>query len=325
MNYTTVDRIFSKFTRELKGTDFNESDVIEMIGEALEFLKVEQVQEQAVAFIEVKNHEASMPDGFQMVLQVARNNYWEKEKDDCTPCKTLKKIQDEPEQEVSEDDCDFCKTTVLMTDCNGFIINSGDIVDYRPQFDMKLYYDYWTHSNYYKRNFSPVRLANNTFYNTIVCKQRVDDGCRDCTDEYTIVGTVDKKLRFSFKDGQIALSYLKNAIDENTGYPLVPDQISYITAITYYIKWKLAEWYVWNGRAGYANIAEKSQERWEHYVKQAKNFAKIPKSIDDYQDLLEQSFYLIPNHKKYYGYFGSIGRSQRLGFNDHNINDRTWM
>jgi len=292
MNYTTVNRIFSKFSRDLKGTDLNESDTIEMIGEALEFLQVEQVQEQAVAFIEVKNHEANLPDGFHMVLQIARNNYWEKEKDKCTPCNVLKEIQCSdstiPEPGSPCDVPDPCEPRILMTDCKGFIISNGDIINYRPEFDMKLNYQYWKDSGYYKRNYTPVRLANGTFYNTIVCKQKVDDYCNDCTDQYTIVGTVDKKLRFSFKDGQIALSYLRNTIDEETGYPLVPDQISYITAITYYIKWKVAEWYTWNGRQGYANIAEKAQERWEHYAKQAKNYAKMPKSIDDYQDLLNR-------------------------------------
>lgn len=323
LKYTTVDRIFSKFNRDLRGTDLNESDVIEWIGESLEFLRVPQIQEQAVAFIEVRNHEANVPDGFHMVLQIARNNHWIK--DTCTPCNIIKQIEQTeipPSPGLCDEDDPCNSNKILVTDCKGFIISNGDIINYRPEFDMKLNYQYWRDSGYYKRNYSPVRLANSTFYNTIVCKERVDD-CIGCTDEYTIVGTIDKKLRFSFKDGQIALSYLKNAIDEQTGYPLVPDEISTISAITYYVKWKLAEWYTWNGRQGYANIAEKAQERWEHYVKQAKNYAKMPKSIDDYQDLLEQTHYLIPNHKKYYNYFGNLGRSQQLRFND-NINERTW-
>ena len=54
MTYTTVDRVLSKFHRDLRGAEINESDAIEWIGEALGFLQVYQVQEEAVAFLEVK-------------------------------------------------------------------------------------------------------------------------------------------------------------------------------------------------------------------------------------------------------------------------------
>lgn len=309
LQYTTVNRIIAKLHRDISGTDMNESNLIEWIGEALEFLKVPQIQDQAIAFIEVKNHHAEIPKGFQMVLQIARNNYWEEKK--CSPCEIIKDINQESENECVE--CNTCKE-ILVTNCNGFILDGQDIVDYKPQFDLKLNYQYWKNSSYYKRQYTPVRLANHTLFNSIVCKEKVDD-CIGCIDEYTIVGTTEKIIRCSFENGQIAMSYLKNAIDEETGYPLVPDQISYITAISYYIKWKIAEWYSWSGRDGFEQKADKAQQNWTHYVKQAKNWAKMPKSIDDYQDLLEQTHYLIPNHKKYYGFFGNLGKSQELNFN----------
>lgn len=319
MEYTSVNRIFSKFHRDLRGTDINESDVVEWIGESLEFLQVAQIQDQAIAFIEVKNHHANLPQGFQMVLQIARNNHWTKEDKNCTPSTVIESLNT-PTDEVTPG-CSSCGEYILTTDCNGFIISDGDIIDYRPEFDLKLNYQYWKDSGYYRRNYTPIRLANHTLFNSIVCKEKVDE-CIGCTDEYTIVGTTERRLRFSFEEGHIAMAYLKNAIDEETGYPLVPDQISYITAITYYIKWKIAEWFSWNGRAGYAQQAQIAQERWEHYAKQAKNWAKMPKSIDDYQDLLEQTHYLIPNHKKYFGYFGNLGKSQELNFNTNRDNNR---
>ena len=57
IQYTTVDRIFNKLYRDLRETSLNESDVIEWIGEALDFLKVAENQEEAIAFLEVKNHQ----------------------------------------------------------------------------------------------------------------------------------------------------------------------------------------------------------------------------------------------------------------------------
>ncbi len=311
LQYTTIDRILSKFHRDLRGTDVNESNVVEWIGEALEFLKVQQIQDQAIAFIEVNNHHAEIPEGFQMVLQIARNNKWVKEeKDKCTPCNTIINIQ-QPQEECEE--CNSCND-VLVTDCNGFIIEDNEIVDYKPQFDLKFEYQYWKNSDYYKRNYSPVRLSNHSLFNSIVCKEKIDE-CLECTDEYTIVGTTEKRLRFSFQDGQIAMAYLKNAIDETTGYPLVPDEVSYITAITYYIQWKIAQMFDWSGREGFARISQDKERLWLKYARQSKNKAKMPKSIDDFQDLLEQTHYLIPNHKKYYGYFGNLGKSQQLRFN----------
>ena len=60
-SFTTVDRILAKLSRELSETDFNEQDVIEMIGEALDFLKVHAVLEPVVSFIEVKDYECPVP------------------------------------------------------------------------------------------------------------------------------------------------------------------------------------------------------------------------------------------------------------------------
>ena len=76
IQFTTVDRVLAKIHRDLKGINLNESDAIEWIGEALDFLKVPQIQEEAVLFSEVKNHHVELPYGFHMILQVARNRHW---------------------------------------------------------------------------------------------------------------------------------------------------------------------------------------------------------------------------------------------------------
>lgn len=326
LQYTSVNRVLAKVHRDLKGTEVNESDAIEWIGEALEFLKVPQVQEQAVAFMEVRNYEADLPDGFQMILQVARDNNWTPEtKDDC--CIPMETIEEVTEQ--STDDCTDCFTQPV--DCNGRPLFDDACPSYIPHFDMQWQYIPWTSCSYYKENFTPVRLANHTFFNTIVCKEKHDtpyQGNQDVydhplknnflgqQDEYTIVGSVDKKLRFSFKEGYVALAYIRNAIDRETGYPLVPDNVSYVTAITYYLKWKMAEMYAWNGREGYEGKADKAEQKWLKYARQGKNYMKMPKSIDQFQNLLEQSHYLIPRHRRYYGYFGNLGREEERKFND---------
>jgi hypothetical protein len=298
------------------------SDLIEWIGEALDFLKVASIQEQAVAFLEVKDYQADMPQHFHAVLQIARNNYWSPEtKEECNPCAIVTGVTNTssddtiPETMLTTDDCGCgCKEVPVITDCRGFIYKNGLVIDYQQKFDVSWDYPYWTSSHYYKRNFTPVRLANNTLFNSLVCKEVIDP-CIGCTDEYTIVGSIEKKLRFSFKEGQVALAYLKNSVDLETGYPLVPDQISYITAITYYIQWKVAQMLAWNGREGFGTLSMDKERLWLKYAAQAKSFAKMPKGIDDHQDLLEQSHYLIPDHKKYYSYFGNLGKSEQIHYN----------
>lgn len=312
LQFTTVDRVIAKFHRDIRGTEISESDLIEWIGEALEFLKVPQVQEQALAFLEVENHHVDIPDGFQMVIQIARNNKWTKEnKEGCNVCPKdiIQEIEEEP-----LDDCKSCNNNYVITDCQGQLIGDYEFAYYRPKFDLKWEYNPFYNSTYYRSNYTPVRLADSTLYDSIVCKEKDKSIYFGNEDEYTIVGTTDKRLRFSFKDGFVVMAYIRNAVDEKTGYPLVPDNISYITAITYYIKWKIAEWYQWNGREGFAQLAGDNERKWLKYARQSKNWAKMPKSLDDFQDLLEQTHQLVPRHKRYYGFFGKVKRPQKLSY-----------
>lgn len=297
LQFTTVDRVFSKLYRDIKGTDLNETDVIEWIGEALDHLKVAQTQEQSVIFLDVKNHHADLPRGFQMVLQIARDNQYDNLDDDFASI-----IVSSLTQEVTNvEECEWCKLLEGPT-------------DYSVQMDLSMGYTFWVKSNVYKRRFTPVRLANSTLFNTLVCEEKTLEFTR-CEDEYTIVGDECKKLRFSFPDGRVALSYLKTRLDRETGYPLIPDEVSHITAITYYVKWKIAEWYQWNRREGFDSITQDNERKWIKYSRQAKNSAKMPKSLDDFQDLLEQTHKLIPKHRTYYGFFGNLGKEQKLNHN----------
>jgi hypothetical protein len=297
INYVSIDRVFSKINRDLKGTDTNETDVIEWIGEALEFLKVPQVLVEDVSFLNVVDYHTEVPDNLHMITQIARNNIF----DSAGPC-------------VCTVPCD-CPTEAIpevdpCAEVDPCVVPTG--------IDLGLWtYEIWTSSPEYLRNYSPVRLATGTFFNSIVCKEKDESLYLTCSDEYTIVGELDKRLRYNFIEGQVAVSYLRNTVDES-GYPLIPDNISYITAIVYYIKWKIAEWYEWSGRDGWAAKAEKAEQRWLKYVRQAKNFMKMPKTLDEHQNLLEQTHYLIPNHKRYYEYFGNLGKANQRNFNTLN-------
>lgn len=321
-NYTSVDRIFAKFSRDLRGTDLHESDIIEWIGEALEFLKLPEIQEEAVAFLEIKNYQAELPQGFQSMIQVARNNRWTSSDPTC--------IKDIVSCDIDNTEtvdfkclCQMNFDNMVFTDCEGNIINKEyDVAYYRPKFDLKWEYELWTGSRYYQTHYSPVRLANSSFFNTVVCRENNPNLKRlynSTSDEYTLIeGYPTRQIRVNFREGQIAISYLRNAIDEKTGYPLIPDSIEHITAIGYYIKWKMSERLRWNGREGFATEAQDAEAKWLKYVRQAINKTKMPSGIDQYQNLMEQSLYLIPRTRKYYGFFGNLGREESRRFNNLN-------
>ena len=75
-NYTTVDTIFAKFNRDMKDHNISEGDILEWTGEVLGVMKIAEIQEESLAFMEVTDYSAPIPEGFQKVIQLARNNNW---------------------------------------------------------------------------------------------------------------------------------------------------------------------------------------------------------------------------------------------------------
>ncbi len=330
INYVSIDRVFAKLGRDLKGTELNEGDVIEWIGEALDHLKVPQVLEEKVLFLKVQDYHAEMPSNLHMITQIAKKNDYPSFYQEAT-CNTCHKPLEKNvgcgcgAEEVLEP-TPF--STVCPPDLKNFsgmpdeyveaIINSEEVIDEGcheiTPIDLDWTYTIWTSSNFYRNSFSPVRLSTGTFFNSLVCKEKDDTLYNTCDYEYNIVGTIEKKLRFNFIEGEIAISYLRNTLDKETGYPLIPDNISYVTAVSFYVKWQIASMNAWSGREGWEGKADKAEAKWIKYARQAKNFMKMPKTIDEHQNLLEQSHYLIPNHKKYYNYFGNLGKHEMRRF-----------
>ena len=320
--YTTVDTIFAKFSRDLRGNEVNEADMVEWIGEALSFMKVAEIQEEAVAFIEVADYKAELPCGFQSVIQVARNNNWVKNENESCVCPSNVLINSITTQEVIVDNTLPPEPLDQpIVDCEGNIIGEYEMAYYRPYFDLKYEYYGWNSSRYFKENYTPIRLANHSFFNTMVATEQ-DEAIKEIynsntTDEYTLAGGFPNyALRFSFKEGSIALSYLRTVIDAETGYPVIPDNILFISAITYYVKWKISERFRWEGREGSAQESRDAEEHWLKYVRQAINHIKMPHGVDQYQNIMENSLYLIPRTRKYYGFFGNLGREEDRRFNN---------
>lgn len=312
--YVSIDRIFSKLIRDLGDGSIVEGDVIEWVGEALEFIQAVKSYEEAVAYIEVKNHQCKLPAGIHAVIQIARNKcFTEADADALCPASIIADSSESTETTPS---------IPVALDCNGTPINDYDLAYYRPYFDMKNDYTHWSNSSYYKSCYSPVRLATSTFFNTLVCKEQGYDSIyQGCTDEYTIIaGDI---LRFSFQTGSVAVAYVRQMVDPATGYPMIPDNISYTTAIVKYITMRIFERQFYAGREGAKSKVDKAEADWQWYCKQASNVDMMPFGIDEHQNLLDQRSYLLPNHNRYYGFFGRMANPESRRYNDpDNRNNR---
>jgi hypothetical protein len=325
--YVTVDTILSKYLRDFRGVELNEDEAIEWIGEALGFMQMTSASEEGIAFLEVKNFQAALPNGLHYIIQIAKNNAWTPtDIESCTPETIVTNLVTEVPH--SNCGCSTCCSTpasdMVLLDCQGELIGEPETAYYRPYFDLQYEYLGWVHSKAFRTKFTPIRLANHTFFNTLVCQTEENAGLysentSSSSDEYTIVGD---QLRFSFKDGQVALAYLRQRVDKETGYPMVPDDESAKAAITYYLGWKTKEREAWNHREGALQLAGVAEQRWLKYIKQFKNKAKMPWGTDEYEDLMEGSNYLLPRRKRYYGFFGKLGQAEDRIFNDPNFTNK---
>lgn len=312
--FVKIDSVLAKFKRDFRGLDISEIDAIEWIGEALGFMKLPSASEEAVAFIEVKNYQADLPTGLHYITQIAKNNNWCGPEDnvDCITNTIGALSTGTPTSPINFEDC---QGSLLCTD--------GEPVYYRPLLDLQYEYGGWAHSYARRTQYTPVRLANHSFFDTLVCKEPEFEHlyCKDCldTDQYDIV---QDQLRFNFKEGLIAVAYIRQMIDSETGYYMIPDDEYARAAITYYMGWKVKEQEAWNHREGSMQLAQMAKASWESYIKKFKNKAKMPSGVDQYQNLMEQSKYLLPNDRRYYGFFGKLGTAENRVFNGNNYIQR---
>lgn len=312
--FIKVDSILAKYHRDFKGLGLDEGDAIEWIGEALGFMKIVGAAEEAVAFLEVKNHQAPIPNGLHYVIQIAKYNGYDSipENCGCTPEEVITNLSCESNSGSPCSDCnDGWTSNLVPIDCDGEIIGDYEVAYYRPFFDLRYEYMDWVYSDYYKNRFTPVRLADHTFFNSVVCRipETENNSLYHTTrDEYTVV---QDYLRFNFKEGFVALSYLRQIIDPETGYPMIPDDEAARNAITYYITWKIKqrEWYV-NNREGSRAQSVDAEQHWLKYKRQFSAKTKMPSTVDDMQDLMEQSTYLIPRRRDYYSFFGKLTEAE---------------
>lgn len=295
MKYISLDTVLASLSRELKQYPVSEGEVIEWCADALEVIQTPSVYENAIAYIEVAQHQCVLPKHLHIILQVARNNNWKNIHDSITA-----KIITDPNINTPD--------IPVALDENGTPINEYELAYYRPYFDLIAEYSIInSHSSYFS-HFTPVRLANQVFFGTVVAKETdFETIYSSCQDEYTIV---DNVLRFSFETGQVAISYLRQKLDCETGYPMLPDTIENKTAVIAYVRYKLKEIDFYQNRQGSDSRLAKSESDWHWYCSQAKNSNMMPQTIDEWENLMRQRSYIMPQTNRYYGFFGKLAHDE---------------
>lgn len=294
MTYSNIYRLLDKFRRD-SALQVEEADFIEWAGEALQAIGTAQALEECVAYIEVENHECSIPTGLNYVLQIAINN--------CEPVTASSITETTTTTETSGQP--------VPLDCNGTPITDYELAYYRPYFDLIYEYQGWTANPYFQQCFTPVRLADNTFFKTVVCQEQnpsIQQLYQSSIYEYSLM---DPYIRFSFKEGQIALAFLRTKVDDN-GYPMIPDHYSVNEAITRYVRYKLFQkQYDMSSEPHIERKFMKAESDWQWYCGQAGNHLMMPKTIDDMEDLTQARTYLLPRQYSYYNFFGRRNQIER--------------
>lgn len=308
-HFVTIDRVLAKHHRDMRGLEIHEKDTIEWVGEALGFMKIPNASEEAIAFLEVKNYQAALPCNMHYIVQVAKYR-------DVKYPTIQDVIYDGIAVEAGTPTVEDPQLGVCL-DENGELIPGTEYAYYRPYFDLQYEYLGWANSTFRQNAFNPVKLANNSFFGNVVCKEndvRMQELYKSCQDEYTIIPKTSV-MRFSFKEGFVAVAFTRQMIDCESGYPMIPDNQYCLNAIEYYLKWKLMERYYYAGRDGTKDKKDDAEQHWIRYIGKFKSFNMMPAGPDDYEDLKNSASYLIPRRNLYDNYFGNFGQAEQRPFN----------
>jgi len=305
---TSVDRVFSR----LKGTMplDQENDIIEWIGDALQQIGAITQFKETVCFAEVRNYRVAKPKFCHAIIQLARNrraDFVDKSTLATPSFITNNYIQ------VGPSDDNITPDIPVAVDQYGEPVNAYELAYYRPFFELQYGYYNWISSNVYKSAFSPIRLATNTMFMTEVCQEQDYDAIYSgCEDEYKLD---DGMLKFSFKEGQVAIAYARQQVDEE-GRPMIPDEISYITAAADYCRWQYYSREFYTGTEGAEKKMLTAEGNWVWYCGQASSKALMVSGVDEHENLLKQRSYILPRKARYFNFFKNLNKGENRAYNN---------
>tara|TARA_R100000406_G_C3111150_1_gene124414 strand:+ start:1360 stop:2280 length:921 start_codon:yes stop_codon:yes gene_type:complete len=295
---TSIERVIAGVYRDLKPVvELSENDLIEWAGEALEQIGAYTQLEEKVVSLDVDGYKAILPSGIHKVIQVAYK-YTE-----GSPSTTPMLTTASPCTTCSDNGCDpECPTCADVCETSAQLIQNAELFlqYYKP--------NSFRATGYYYDHYKPLRLASGPFAipHTSDCKDCTGISA-NCDQEYSLDWPY---IKTSFQKGYICVAYVGQALDER-GFPLIPDEVSYVEAIKRYIIYKLKYSEFLQGQTP-AQVYAKLEDDWHWYCSQARSKATMPDTIDKLQNLRDQHIRLIPKVRRYQGFFGNLHTVEKL-------------
>lgn len=278
MNFLNIKTLLAKISRKVK--NLNEIDAIEDAMEALSYLSTPEMEVDKVVFKDVKNYSTELPNDFSQMIQVVKDTKSSTVKDSFC---TTDQIEDTC---LLDSDVCSCGDDICSCDGDGAPLISFDPLSNAIIMDYRLYVNV---RDKVKGRFVPIRLSSAKFFGN---NEIYKNGNREFGVQYEYKEVAGKRLLFSFKEGVVGISYRAILTDEE-GIPLIPDLPEVVNAVSYYVLWQLAERNLWAGRDGYDRLTQYSDSKWQHYSAQAIAALKMPKNIDELQNIVDNYKHII--------------------------------
>ena len=117
-------------------------------------------------------------------------------------------------------------------------------------------------------------------------------------------------IKTNIRTGYLMVSYYAIPTD-NEGYPMIPDDQSFIEAIYWYINMKI-KYIQWTQGKVRDAIYYHAENKWQFYVKQAYGRAMMPASIDEMESIKNVWVRLIPTINAADTFFNYIDQQESL-------------
>lgn len=225
--------------------ELDETWVLKQANDAVERLSTDQQLVHVIEILDVKNYKTKLPDKLQYICQAA----YRIESQNCCSREEISQFT----QKVLGTDCELeinikcpqCHQTSCSCDQAAIEVDVNRIYETAHPEYFTRYMDHFYRSggntirgtrSYYHPGFYLMKKTSNHFFNIPYHIDECINLRTDCAVEYDIH---HPNLVVNFKEGEVLLSYLAVATDED-GYRLIPNVEVVFEAINYYIEERMA-------------------------------------------------------------------------------------
>jgi hypothetical protein len=293
-NLTSVKRVIAKvFTDlDLKEGDHRISDMIEWSGEALEkiggfpTLATKVAGKDEIPLVEIQGYQAVLPYDFHSLIQIAYSE-----------------TTTGPFYPMRYGTGSFDHSSVLTAMPAEVSVPTSDLVPIA----MTLYdLEYSEALTFLNNNPSIKSLLSSMVGTTSTSDENIGISTTDDL-TYVISGGY---VKTNVESGYLMIAYQAVPTD-NDGYPMIPDNQSFMEAIYWYITMKLLypQWV--SGQVRDAVYAD-AKRSWNFYCKQAYGNSMMPNGADQIESIKNTWHRLVEDFNEHDSFFSTMGQEQQI-------------